>query len=105
MDNLKFVVVPVLIAVTITAASFWATNAAFKNARPMLSAVLAACSVPTLLLAVAFLFLLSPNPHHYDGPGMGFAGCVMTEMFAVPLGVVTSFVALLVLKSVRKRYR
>jgi len=37
--------------------------------------------------------LLSPNPHHFDGPGMGFAACVMLEIFAIPISIIASTIA------------
>lgn len=103
MGNLIYDILPGAIVVAVTLACFWGANLGFRGARPIFSAMLAALSIPALLLGIALLILFKPNPHHSDLPGMAFAACVMGEMFALPIGLVTSFSALVVLRRVQKR--
>jgi len=88
-----FIVLPVLLEIALTLGCFLGLHLLFRRGRPLVSALGSALLVPFILGLLGFLLLLSPNPHHFDGPGMGFAACVMLEIFAIPISIIASTIA------------
>ena len=86
-------VLPLAVFVAVTLVDFFGLTALFRGRRPILAAASSAVLAPLLLLLLAAVFLFSPNPQHRDGPGMGFAACILSELFAIPLGLATSTAA------------
>jgi len=94
---------PIAISILVTIACFLNIDNIFKGRKPIFSAILAGLSIPVLLVILMLLFTLTPNPNHFDGPGMGVAACVMLEYFALPLGLATSFAIFVVRQMTRRR--
>lgn len=90
VTNFAFAALPVLIGIAITAGGFFVIHTFLKGVKPWIAAVLSAMIVPSMVGSLAIVFLLSPNPDHRDGPGMGFAACLMSEIYALPLSILTS---------------
>jgi hypothetical protein len=103
MSYFGFDVLPFAGDVALTVVSYRGLNALFRRRRPILAAIMASLFVPMLLAALGMLFLLAPNPGHGDLPGMGAAGCLMLEIFAIPTSLAAGAITFLILGRPTKR--
>jgi len=87
VSNFGFTILPFAVDVALTIAIYLGLDLLFRRRRPVSVAIIASFFVPLLLAALGMLFWFVPNPDHGDGPGMGIAACVMSEIFAIPTSV------------------
>lgn len=93
MSNIAFLIMPIAIDIALTVGCFLCLELLSRGRWPLVTAFASSPFVPVLLILLAVWFLFLPNPHHYDGPGMGFAASAMFAVFAIPIGAASSAVA------------